>query len=133
MSKFFVRITVISTAIYMMLYYTTSVFWGKDIWYPLFYLLFEFCVCLCISKQGVYHCKFVKWTAYGILAADTIALVDETFDVFPVGFVSNATIVLLTLGLFTTTTLAINHYIEVKKLKRRVSRLNKKTVPQTNP
>lgn len=119
MSKFIVRLTVISVAIYLILCYFSEVLFGVDIWFQDYYLLFELCVCLCISKQGVYHCKFIKYTAYGILISDALVCIDNHFDIFPVNFMVFAPSIIIAIGLLTTTTLALRHYHKVRKLKRR--------------
>ena len=117
MGKFAIRLSVLITAIYFIVYYVL-LFWGIDIWSQTYHLLFELCTCLCISKQGVYHCKFIKYTSYGILTSDTIVCVDNTFDIVPVGFMCIVPVTIIILGLSVTVTLAIRHYIKVKRLKR---------------
>ena len=131
MSKFIVRLTVISVAIYLILCYFSEVLFGVDIWFQDYYLLFELCVCLCISKQGVYHCKFIKYTAYGILISDSLVCIDNHFDIFLVNFMVFAPAIIIAIGLLTTTTLALRHYIKVRKIKRR-ARLQRQTFPQAN-
>lgn len=118
MSKFAVRFTVVSVALYLILCYLIEIFLGKNIWSQTYYLLFELCVCLCISKQGVYHCKYIKWTAYGIFMSDVIVCFDNLLDIFPVNFMVFIPPVIIIMGLSTTTALAIKHYIKVKRLKR---------------
>ena len=97
---------------------------GVDIWFQDYYLLFELCVCLCISKQGVYHCKFIKYTAYGILMSDALVCLDNHLDIFPVNFMVFAPAIIIAIGLLTTTTLALRHYHRVRKLKRQWNLLN---------
>jgi hypothetical protein len=118
MSKFCVRLTIIAVAIYLVTCYFLTVFANLDIWSQTYYLLFELCVCLCISKQGVYHCKYIKYTAYGILAADTLVCIDNLFDIFPVNFMVFIPPVIIIIGLSTTTTLAIHHFLRIQRLKR---------------
>jgi len=118
MSKFAVRFTVIAVAIYLILCYVVEVATGTNIWSQTYYLLFELCLCLCISKQGAYHCKYIKWTAYGILVSDTIVCLDNLFDIFPVNFMVFVPAIIIAVGLLTTTCMAINHYIRVKRLKK---------------
>lgn len=118
MSKFAVRFTVIAVAIYLILCYVVEIAIGTNIWSQTYYLLFELCLCLCISKQGVYYCKYIKWTAYGILVSDTIVCLDNLFDIFPVNFMVFVPAIIIALGLLTTTCMAINHYIRVKRLKK---------------
>lgn len=117
MGKLAIRISVLLVAIYFIVYYTL-LFFEIDIWSQTYYLLFELCTCLCISKQGVYHCKYIKWTAYGILLSDTIVCIDNLFDVFPVNFMVFVPAIIIAVGLSTTTILAIDHYIKVKRLKK---------------
>ena len=118
MSKFIVRFTVIAVAIYLILCYIVEIAIGTNIWSQTYYLLFELCLCLCISKQGVYHCKYIKWTAYGIMLSDTIVCIDNLFDVFPVNFMVFVPAIIIDVGLSTTTILAIDHYTKVKRLKK---------------
>ena len=118
MSKFLIRISVIGIAIYLVVCYVLSVAIGLDIWSQTYNLLFELCLCLCISKQGVYHCRFIKYTAYGILASDAIVCIDNTFDIFPVNFMVFVPAIIIAIGLLTTTTLAIRHFIKVQRLKK---------------
>lgn len=118
MSKLAVRITVIGVAIYLILCYVLSLTLGIDIWSQTYYLLFELCVCLCISKQGVYHCKFIKWTAYSIFLSDCIVCFDNITDVFSVMFMVIVPVAIIIIGLSTTTILSIRHFIKVKRLKR---------------
>lgn len=117
MGKLAIRISVLLVAIYFIVYYIL-LFFEIDIWSQTYYLLFELCTCLCISKQGVYHCKYIKWTAYGILLSDTIVCIDNLFDVFPVNFMVFVPAIIIAVGLSTTTILAIDHYIKVKRLKK---------------
>ena len=117
MGKLAIRISILLVAIYFVVYYTL-LFFEIDIWSQTYYILFELCTCLCISKQGVYHCKYIKWTAYGILVSDTIVCFDNLFDIFSVNFMVLVPAIIIALGLLTTTCMAINHYIRVKRLKK---------------
>lgn len=119
MSKIIIRFTIVGVAIYLFACYAAAVLFGINIWSQSYYLLFELCVCLCISEQGVYHCKFIKWTAYGILASDALVWADQAFDLFPVSVMVMVPPSIIAFGLSITTTLAIKHYIKVRKLKRR--------------
>ena len=119
MSKLIIRITIILTALYLISCYFAELLFDTNIWSQNYYLLFELCVCLCISKQGVYHCKFIKYTAYGILASDTLVCIDNVYDIFPVDFMVFVPAAVIAVGLGTTTTLAIRHYFKVRRFKKR--------------
>ena len=119
MGKFAIRLTVILVSLYMVACYMLAVCSDINLWSHTYTVLFELCVCICISAQGTYHCKFIKWTAYSILIADALTSVDELFDILPYTIVAFAPAIIIAFGLLTTTTLAIRHFIKVKKYKRR--------------
>lgn len=118
MGKFTIRLTIIMVALYIIMCYVVEFALHINIWSQTYYLLFELCTCLCISKQGVYHCKFIKWTAYSILISDSLVCVDNIFDVFPVNFMVLIPPAIIAVGLITTTSLAIRHFIRVQRLKK---------------
>lgn len=124
MSKFMIRVTIIIVSLYLIACYAAEMALQRNIWSQSYYLLFELCTCLCISKQGVYHCKFIKWTAYSILASDILICIDNVFDIFSTNFMVVTPPVIIMAGLLTTTTLAIRHYHRVRKLKRQWNQIS---------
>lgn len=118
MSKFFIRIVVLFVAIYMIICHIAAVLWQVNLWSHTYTVLFELCLCLCISAEGKYFCKFIRWTAYAITLNDAIISADELFDFMPYSIASVLPFIIIALGILTTTTLAIKHYIRVKRLKR---------------
>jgi len=119
MSKFIIRITILLVALYMIICHIAAVVWQINLWSHTYTVLFELCVCLCISAQGVYHCRFMKWTAYSVCLNDAIVSADEIWDFMPYTLAAVLPLIIITLGLLTTTTLAIRHFIKVKKYKHR--------------
>lgn len=118
MSKFFIRITIIMVALYVIMCFIIAASFGINIWSQTYYLLFEICTCLCISKQGVYHCRFIKYTAYGILISDTLVCANNIFDFLPINWTVYVPPSIIAIGLLTTTTLAIRHFVRVQRLKK---------------
>lgn len=118
MSKFFIRITIIMVALYVIMCFIIAASFGINIWSQTYYLLFELCTCLCISKQGVYHCRFIKYTAYGILISDTLVCTNNIFDFLPINWTVYVPPTIIAVGLLATTTLAIRHFIRVQRLKK---------------
>lgn len=118
MSKLAIRITIILVSVYLVLSYLVADIFAVDIWRQYYYILFELCVCLSISKQGVYHCKYIKWTAYAILIHDMIVCSDLMFDWLPDGVMAVVPPIIIAGGLSVTTTLAVRHYINVRRLKK---------------
>jgi ABC-type Na+ efflux pump permease subunit len=60
----------------------------------------------------------MRWTAYAITLNDALLSADEMFDFIPYSLIIVLPIIIITLGLLTTTTLAIRHYHRVRKLKK---------------
>lgn len=118
MSKLAIRLSVIFVAVYLILCYLIEVLFDINIWSQTYYLLFELCTCLCISKQGVYHCRFIKYTAYGILSSDTLVCINNIFDFLPINWTVYVPPAIIAVGLLTTTTFAIRHFIRVQRLKK---------------
>jgi len=110
--------SVVSVAIYLTLCYVTEMLFDINIWSQTYYLLFELCTCLCISKQGVYHCRFINYTAYGILISDTLVCTNNIFDFLPINWTVYIPPTIIAIGLLTTTTLAIRHFVRVQRLKK---------------
>ena len=130
MSKLFIRLTIILVAIYTALCHITALLWQVDLWSHTYTVMFEICVCLCISEQGKYHCKFIRWTAYSLCFADALVSVDAAFDIMPYSILTAIIVALIAAGLLTTTMLAIRHYAMVRKIKKEHDRLVEKTVSQ---
>jgi hypothetical protein len=118
MSKIALRLSIIIVALYMVTCYIVALVCDINLWSHTYTVLFELCLCLCISAQGKYHCKYMKWTLYGITLADTLTSLDELFDFIPYNIIAFAPAIIITIGLLITTTLAIRHYIRVKRLKK---------------
>ena len=115
----------------MILCYVYEFLFHANIWSDTYRVLFELCVCLCISEQGVYHCRFIKYTAYGVTISDAIVCADGLIDIFPAELMVFLPPMLITTCLTLTTSLAIDHYIKVKRLKRRYNgKSRRQTVPE---
>ena len=115
MSKFIVRWTVLSVAVYLIVCCLAAVVFRVDIWRQFYYLMFELCICLCLSAQGAYHCKFLRWTAYAIFVEDLIATTDTFLDYIPDNVLAIVSPCILTAGLAATTALSIRHYVKIRK------------------
>lgn len=119
MSKLALRLSILVISLYMITCYIVALASGINIWSHTYTVLLELCLCICISAQGKYHCKYTKWTLYGITFADALTSLDELFDFVPYNWLAFSPAIIIALGLLTTTTLATWHYIKVKKHKRR--------------
>lgn len=124
MSKLALRLSILVISLYMITCYIVALASEINIWSHTYTVLFELCLCICISAQGKYHCKYMKWTLYGITLADAMTSLDELFDFVPYNWLAFSPAIIITIGLLTTTTLAIRHYHKVRKLKRQWKHLS---------
>ena len=116
MDKLFVRLFVLFTALYLI--HTYIMAWlGLECFSDAYIVMAELAICVVMSSQGKYHCKYLRHTAYGLTASDCITRIDNAFDILGV----EASIILpLSLVMSSVTisfVLALRHYYRVLKLK----------------
>ena len=116
MDKLFVRLFVLFTALYLIHTYIMAWF-GVECFSDAYILMAELAICVVMSSQGKYHCKYMKFTAYGLTASDSVTRIDNAYDILGV----EASIILpLSLVMCSVTisfVLALRHYYRVLKLK----------------
>ena len=115
MDKLFVRLFVVFTALYLIHTYIMAWF-GVECFSDAYIVIAELAICVVMSSQGKYHCKYMKFTAYGLTASDSVTRIDNAFDILGV----EASIILpLSLVMCSVTisfVLALRHYYRVLKL-----------------
>ena len=116
MDKLFVRLFVLFTALYLIHTYIMAWF-GVECFSDAYILMAELAICVVMSSQGKYHCKYMKFTAYGLTASDSVTRIDNAFEILGV----EASIILpLSIVMCSVTisfVLALMHYYRVLKLK----------------
>ena len=116
MDKLLVRLFVVSTALYLIHTYIMA-WYGVECFSDAYIVMAELAICVVMSSQGKYHCKYMKFTAYGLTASDSVTRIDNAFDILGV----EASIILpLSLVMCSVTisfVLALRHYYRVLKLK----------------
>ena len=116
MDKLLVRLFVVFTALYLIRTYIMAWF-GVECFSDAYIVIAELAICVVMSSQGKYHCKYMKFTAYGLTASDSVTRIDNAFDILGV----EASIILpLSLVMCSVTisfVLALRHYYRVLKLK----------------
>ena len=116
MDKLFVRLFVVFTALYLI--HTYIMAWlGVECFSDAYIVMAELAICVVMSSHGKYHCKYMKFTAYGLTASDSVTRIDNAFDILGV----EASIILpLSIVMCSVTisfVLALRHYYRVLKLK----------------
>lgn len=116
MDKLFVRLFVVFTALYLIHTYIMAWF-GVECFSDAYIVMAELAICVVMSSHGKYHCKYMKFTAYGLTASDSVTRIDNAYDMLGV----EASIILpLSLVMCSVTisfVLALRHYYRVLKLK----------------
>ena len=115
--KVLVRFSIVVLAVYFLASSVFAQFFGVDIvsdWYTSLLLLIVVVYCY---SEGKYHCKYLKYTALGIFLSDTIVRLDNTFDFLSIDAHNLIAICLVVIGVATSITKAIIHFVQVTKLR----------------
>lgn len=116
MSKLLVRLFVVFTTIYFT--YTYCMAWfGVEFFNDAYIILAEIALCIVMSSQGAYHCKYMRCTAYGITASDSITRIDAAYDILSGDMAILLPLSVLMLSVVISFALALRHYYKVLKLK----------------
>lgn len=116
MAKLAVRLFVVFTAVYFVQTYIMAWF-GTECFNDAYIVLAEIAICIVMSSQGKYHCKYLKHTAYGLTASDCITRVDNAFDILSVEASIILPLSVVMCSISVSFVLALRHYYRVLKLK----------------
>lgn len=116
MDKLFVRLFVVSTALYLIYTYIMAWF-GVECFSDAYIVIAELAICVVMSSQGKYHCKYMKFTAYGLTASDSVTRIDNAFDILGVEASIILPLSLIMCSVTISFVLALRHYYRVLKLK----------------
>jgi hypothetical protein len=120
MHKAILRLTIIAVAIYFIVCYLFAQLFGIDLLRSTYVLLFELCLVLIVfNDNSKYFCKFIKWTMLSILVSDTVTHLDYYLNFLTVSVLNYFCAFVLCIGFGTSCTLAIRHFIQVIKIKKR--------------
>lgn len=117
MGKFLVRLTLVFVAIYFLSAFLIAQYLGIDILLDFHIVPFELVTVVYCYSEGKYHCRYMKYTALSILLSDTLSRIDNHLDFLTVSAHNLIPISILALGVGTSITLAIRHFIQVTRLK----------------
>ena len=116
MVKLIVRLFVVFTALYFVNTYIMSWF-GVECFSDAYIVIAEFAICVVMSSQGKYHCKYLRHTAYGLTASDSITRIDNAFDILSVDASIILPLSIVMCSISVSFVLALIHYYKVLKLK----------------
>ena len=116
MDKLFVRLFVVFTALYLIHTYIMAWF-GVECFSDAYIVMAELAICVVMSSHGKYHCKYMKFTAYGLTASDSVTRIDNAFDILGVEASIIFPLSLVMCSVTISFVLALRHYYRVLKLK----------------
>lgn len=119
MDKVFTRITIVLVAIYFIVSYIIAQYFGVDVLYNSYILLFELCVVTYTFCSGKFHCRFMRWTTLSIFLCELISHLDYYFDFLNVAIYNIIPLSILLLGIGTSITLALRHFYKVNQLRNK--------------
>ena len=118
MDKLFVRLFVVFTALYLI--HTYIMAWlGLECFSDAYIVMAELAICVVMSSHGKYHCKYMKFTAYGLTASDSITRIDNAYDILSVDAAIVFPLSLIMCSVTISFVLALRHYYRVLKLKHK--------------
>lgn len=121
--KFLVRLTIIFTSLYFIVVFAIALAFETSFHNDMYVVLLELCLAVFTSVQGNYHCKYARYTAWGIFSSDSVTRLDAAYDFIPIGNTAIVSSVILGTAIATSIFLAFCHFIRVQKLKTNKRRL----------
>ena len=116
MAKLAVRLFVVFTAVYFVQTYIMA--WlGTECFSDAYIVFAEVAICIVMSSQGKYHCKYLRHTAYGLTASDSVTRIDNAYDILSVDAAIVLPLSLVMCSVTISFVLALRHYYRVLKLK----------------
>ena len=118
MDKLLVRLFVVLTTLYFLCTYTMA-WYGIECFNDAYIVMAELAICVVMSSQGKYHCKYMRFTAYGLTASDSITGIDNSYDILSVDAAIVLPLSLIMCSVAISFVLALRHYYRLLKLKHK--------------
>ena len=83
MDKLLVRLFVVFTTLYFLCTYIMA-WYGVECFSDAYIVMAELAICVVMSSQGKYHCKYMRFTAYGLTASDSVTRIDNAYNILSV-------------------------------------------------
>lgn len=116
MGKLLVRLFVVFTTLYFLCTYILA-WYGVECFSDAYIVMAELAICVVISSQGKYHCKYMRFTAYGLTASDSVTRIDNAYNILSVDAAIVLPLSLIMCSVTISFVLALRHYYMVLKIK----------------
>ena len=118
MDKLLVRLFVVFTSLYLIHTYIMA-WYGVECFSDSYIVMAELAICVVMSSQGKYHCKYMRFTAYGLTASDSVTRIDNAYDILSVDAAIVLPLSLIMCSVTISFVLALRHYYRLLKLKHK--------------
>ena len=116
MDKLLVRLFVVFTTFYFLCTYIMA-WYGVECFSDAYIVMAELAICVVMSSQGKYHCKYMRFTAYGLTASDSVTRIDNAYDILSVDAAIVLPLSIVMCSVTISFVLALRHYYMVLKIK----------------
>ena len=116
MAKLAVRLFVVFATVCFVQTYIMA-WYGVECFSDAYIVMAELAICVVMSSQGKYHCKYMRFTAYGLTASDSVTRIDNAYDILSVDAAIALPLSLVMCSVTISFVLALRHYYRVLKLK----------------
>ena len=116
MDKLLVRLFVVFTTLYFLCTYIMA-WYGVECFSDSYVVMAELAICVVMSSQGKYHCKYMRFTAYGLTASDSVTRIDNAYDILSVDAAIALPLSIVMCSVTISFVLALRHYYRVLKIK----------------
>lgn len=119
MEKAIVRITIFGLALYMLIVFYFA--WnGVLVSFDGYVVLLDYCLYRLACDEGKYHCKYARAIPINLMLTDTIACIDNAFNIIPDAeiylFIVSTT---WAISIVVTIYLGIRYFNKVRKFKKK--------------
>ena len=116
MDKLLVRLFVVFTTLYFLCTYMMA-WYGVECFSDAYIVMAELAICVVMSSHGKYHCKYMRFTAYGLTASDSVTRIDNAYNILSVDAAIVLPLSLIMCSVAISFVLALRHYYRVLKIK----------------
>lgn len=116
MDKLLVRLFVVFTTLYFLCTYIMA-WYGVECFSDVYIVMAELAICVVMSSHGKYHCKYMRFTAYGLTESDSVTRIDNAYDILSVDAAIVLPLSIVMCSVTISFVLALRHYYRVLKLK----------------
>ena len=119
LTKLLVRLSIIGICIYFIICALFAILYNEDIFSSNYVVVLELCLCLFVSAQGKYHCKYIKYLSWSLFLGDFTTRLDNHYDFLSPDLHNYIPIFLVIFSAFVIFIKSIRHFYQVTKRRNK--------------